>query len=436
MVRPVIRVLGRFQTILTTTGSVVGTLVVNSALGFVYWWIAVRTFSPAASGLAVAAISAMALLGRFGVMGVATAVVGVLPTHTGSRSGLILAAFLVSGAASVLVGVAFSVIAPLLFPSLRPLGESVVAVALFTTGVLLTTVGAVLDTLLIGLVRGSLQLLRNVIFATVKLALILVAGDWFGDSAVGIYATWVAGDLISLLVVGALAGGVGRRGPMTPAPRAEWRRMVDLGRNAMGHHVITLARLAPALLAPILVAGVLSPEANARFYATLLVAGSLQVVAYAATFTLYAVAKQSVEQLHHQVRFTLGLSTLGVTVGVGLLWLTADLVVSVFGWSTSSDDRLLLMLIALFAYPLIVKDHWLALRQLQQDVRRAAAIGGAGALLEVVLAAVGAIVAGVVGLAGGWLVALVVQAVLMARFVYGEAEFRRPRALLGRGATG
>jgi hypothetical protein len=52
----------RFETILTTTGSVAGTVLVNSALGFVYWWVAVRLFSPASVGLAVAAGMAMALL--------------------------------------------------------------------------------------------------------------------------------------------------------------------------------------------------------------------------------------------------------------------------------------------------------------------------------------------------------------------------------------
>jgi O-antigen/teichoic acid export membrane protein len=425
-----VAVLIRFRTILSTTSSVVGTTLVNSGLGFVYWWAAVRVFSPESSGLAVAAISAMSLLGRLAVLGVGTALVGVLPAYAGNKGGLVLAAFLVSSAASVIIGVAFALGAPFLFPTFSPLAAGLFGVGLFTAGCLLTTIGTVFDTILIGVLRGSLQLLRNVIFATVKLALVFVAVAWFGDTESSLFATWMTGDLVSLLVVGAIFV---RRDRIRSIPRPEWRYIFGLGRNAVGHHVLNLARLAPTLITPILVAGILSPEANAEFYVTLLLAGSLQIFAAAATFTLYAVAGQSLDKLHHQVRFTLGLSMSGVTGSFLVLLLVADLLLGLFGWEHSAEDRLLLVLIGLQAYPLIIKDHWIALRRFQQDVRWAAWVVTAGAAMEIVLAAVGAIAGGVIGLAAAWLAAVAIQAALMARFVYGETGFPRLGTLIRSG---
>jgi O-antigen/teichoic acid export membrane protein len=411
-------ILVRFQTILTTTGSVVGTTVVNSAFGFVYWWAAIRIFSPESTGLAVAALSAMALLGRLAVMGLGTAIVGVLPRYDGNRSGLILAAFVLSAASAVILGAGFSLLAPLLFPTFSPLSAGLFAVALFTSGVVLTTMGTVLDTVLIGLLHGWLQLLRNVIFASVKLGLVFVAVGWFGDSEATVYGTWVAGELISLLLVGAL---VVRLGHVVTMPSPEWGSIFGLGRNAMGHHVLNLARVAPALVIPVLVAGLLSPETNSEFYVTLLLGSSLQIVAAASTFTLYAVANQSPEKLHHQVRFTLGLSAAGVSLGVVLLWLGGEILLSLFGFSSTGAEQWLLLLIGLAAYPMIVKDHWVALLRLRQDVRWAASVMTAGAVVEVLFAAAGALLGGLLGLAAAWLIAQLLQAALMTNRVYHAA---------------
>jgi len=424
-------ILVRFQMILTTTGSVVGTTLVNSALGFAYWWVAVRIFSPESTGLAVAALSAMGLLGRLAVMGLGTAIVGVLPNYAGNRSGLILAAFLFAGVSAVVLGVGFTLLAPMLFPTFTPFRASLFVVVLFTSGVVFTTIGTVLDTVLIGLLQGWLQLLRNIIFATCKLVLIWFAAGWFGDNEVAVYATWVAGDLISLVAVGAL---MIRLHHIVFVPSPEWRSIFGLGRNAMGHHVLNLARLAPSLITPVLVAGLLSPRANAEFYVTLLLASSIQIVAAAATFTLYAVANQSPEKLHHQVRFTLALSTAGVTVGVILLWLSGNLLLSLFGWSDSGTGRLLLLLIGLAAYPMIVKDHWIALLRLRQDVRWAAWATTAGAIMEILFAAAGAVFGGLLGLAAAWLVAQLIQGALMATHVYHAAALST-FSRLGRGSA-
>ena len=113
----------------------------------------------------------------------------------------------------------------------------------------------------------------------------------------------------------------------------------------------------------------------------------------------------------------------GVSVGILLLWLLGDLLLSIFGFSDSGEDRLLLLLIGFAAYPMIIKDHWIALRRLRQDVRWAAGVTTAGASFEIVCAAVGAILGGVLGLAAAWLVAQLVQAALMTRHVYHAAAF-------------
>ena len=66
-------------------GSLMAAIVVNSGLGFVFWWLAARTFSPSEVGFAAAAVSAMTLLGTLGVLGLGTLLIGELPRRAGGR---------------------------------------------------------------------------------------------------------------------------------------------------------------------------------------------------------------------------------------------------------------------------------------------------------------------------------------------------------------
>jgi O-antigen/teichoic acid export membrane protein len=67
------------KVMLVNTGSLVGTTTVTSVLGFVYWWLAARQFSPEAVGLSSASVSAMTLLATGCVLGLGTLLVGELP---------------------------------------------------------------------------------------------------------------------------------------------------------------------------------------------------------------------------------------------------------------------------------------------------------------------------------------------------------------------
>jgi hypothetical protein len=52
--------------LIINSSSLVGATFISSGLGFFFWWLAARRFSPEAVGLASAAISAMTLLATIG----------------------------------------------------------------------------------------------------------------------------------------------------------------------------------------------------------------------------------------------------------------------------------------------------------------------------------------------------------------------------------
>ncbi|MGZ6299321.1 MAG: hypothetical protein ACXWMN_02360, partial [Candidatus Limnocylindria bacterium] len=190
------------RTLLTNAGSMVATAVVTSLLGAAFWLVAARYFNQASVGIASAAISAMTLLGFMATVGLGTLLMGELPRLDRGHRSVINAALLSTGSIGAALGLAFVVIAPLASSSFDALTSSWASALVFAVGVGLTALAFVLDQALIGLLRGGLQLSRNMVFTLVKLVALIPVATLVADAGPQwIYGTWTAGIAVSLVVL-------------------------------------------------------------------------------------------------------------------------------------------------------------------------------------------------------------------------------------------
>jgi hypothetical protein len=127
---------------------------------------------------------------------------GELPQRESRAHGLLNAALATAALVGGALGIGFALIAPLVSSGFDPLRESPLSVLIFAVGVALTALTLVLDQALIGLLRGGLQLTRNIVFSVVKLLLLLgVAALAATYGGMGIYTAWAMGALLSLVVL-------------------------------------------------------------------------------------------------------------------------------------------------------------------------------------------------------------------------------------------
>jgi O-antigen/teichoic acid export membrane protein len=131
--------------IVVNAGSLVGSMAVTSVLGFAYWWLAARQFSPEAVGLASATISAMTLLAGFGTLGLDTLLLGELSRHRGREASLISGTLLVVGGVGGCLGIVFAAVAPYFLLDFQALRANIGNIALFVVGVTLTAITFALD---------------------------------------------------------------------------------------------------------------------------------------------------------------------------------------------------------------------------------------------------------------------------------------------------
>lgn len=420
------------RVILTNSSTLLGTWGVTSALGAAFWFLAARSFSPASVGIASAAVAAMTLLATLGTVGLNTLVIGELPGKLHAARELIASYVVAAAAVSAVLGAGFAFAAPLISSELGPLSDTVPMVALFAFGVAVTSATMVLDQGLIGLLRGRTQLWRNVAFSVLKLmALLPLALSGASAAGMDIFATWVAGTLLSVFVVVRPAALRTHGGPASYRPRL--RQLRGLGGLAMSHHAFNLALKAPSMALPVMVVALLSAQANAAFYIASMIAGFLYAVPGSLTTVLYAVCADGPALLGQKVRLTLGVSVALCAGAALVLFAAAEPVLGVFGHSYAHEAAWSLRVLALVAFPMIVKTHFATIRRIENRVGRTVPLVLAGTVMELAFAAVGAEIGGVTGVAVGWAAALSIEAVLMSPTVIrsargrGLAPFHSPR---------
>lgn len=415
----------RNREVLLNAGSVMSTTLVTAVLGAAFWLVAARQFSPDAIGVASAAVSAMTLMGYLAMVGLGTLLMGELPRHQGRHRGLINAALLVSGGIGTALGLVFAIGAPLVSNELGALDESLLAIAIFAVGVGMTAAVAVLDQALVGLLRGGLQLTRNIVFSAVKLAVLLVFGLVLTDpNGVWIYSAWIAGIAISLLV---LARFYARRGEEDLRPRL--RLLVEMRRDAVSHHLFNLSVRAPDLILPLIVVSLLSAEANANFYIAWMIGSFGFMVPVSLSSVLFAVGSGDPERVSDRYRLSVGISLALGFLAVAVVMVAGGPILGLFGPTYEQQALTTLQILAFGVFPETIKAHFLSISRLERRISQAMPLVIGGMALELVGAIAGALLIGLSGVAAGWLIAVCIEAALMSRTVLRFLRLLPPRHL-------
>jgi O-antigen/teichoic acid export membrane protein len=415
--------LGNVITLVATTG-------ITAVLGFAYWALAARIFSQRSVGYGSAAVSAMTLIGTLGMLGMGTVLIGELPKRK-QRAGLVSAALIACGLGSLILGLVFVAVAPHVSSHFSYVTSTLQQDAIFVIGVVLTAVSLVFDQATIGLLRGGLQLSRNLAFAAVKLAALpaaaMILHDEFGF---GILVAWVGGTALSLVPVAVRLSLTGS----AVLPRPDWAVLRGLGRTALAHNWLNIAITVPLTLIPVLVTIVVSASANAAFYAAWTLSGFLKIVPTHLSTVLFAVAAADPQVIARKLRLTLRLSLLIGLPAMAVLGLFAHLALSMFGPGYARAATLPLELLVIGYLPGIPKMHYMAVCRATGRIPRAAAILTAAAVAEVTAAVLGGESGGLKGLSIALLAVYIVEGlvttppVLRAALGHGRHRHSVPSA--------
>jgi O-antigen/teichoic acid export membrane protein len=394
----------RALSMLPNSLALIAAKVATLSLGFLFWLVAARLFPPGQVGLAAGAVAAVLLCTQLGLLGAGAAVISLLPKHARSPSRLLDTALTLVMASGTLVGLAFVGLAAGVFPELGVVGSSATYTLLFAAMSVFGAVGVLLDQVSTSLRRGDEALGRGVLNGALSLVCVGALGAGVaGAGSMAIFACWVVG--------GAAACALGvlqlRRG----TARYRWRPRLEpgLARRLVGlglpNHVLTLADRAPGLVLPIIVTELLSPEANAYWYAVWMMAWVVFVIPVQVGMTVFAEATRApaaIDRLvRHGVRVSLGL---GVLAAAGLAAL-ASVALSLMGsrYAIAGTDALRVLVWGVV--PAAIVQAYYARSRAAHRLREAIATATVSGVLTVAAAATAGVLWGLTAMAAAWVLA-------------------------------
>jgi O-antigen/teichoic acid export membrane protein len=370
----------------------------TAVLGFVYWWLAARSFPAAAVGVQSALISAMTFVATLGEAGFGTMLVGEAHGEGDGAAAMIAAAVLAGTGATLILALPIGGL--LLHYAWMTLPTTV----LFELGCALTGFCFVVDGALMGLLHGNWQLYRNALLSVLKLGLLLIAVA-MTHNGTAIMLTWIVSLGISLAVVCWHASI--RRVLILASPN--FRSLSGRISVVMRHHALNLTAAAPFFIMPVVVTACVGPAVNAAFYAGWMFFFVGQLVPVSLTTILFAVGSVDPALQPQRLRFSFILCLGFSVVMAGVLALFSDHILGLFNPAYPALASSAVRLLGLGLLGAAVRHHYILLMRMRGSMMTAALWLGVGACLEICLAAAGGVVGGVDWLTIGWLVAVTVQ---------------------------
>lgn len=412
--------------LLRNAGSLAATTGLTSLFGFVYWIIAAHGFSQEAVGYGSASISAMGLLGTVGAFGLGTLLIGELPRRQ-ARGGLFAAALATSGLGSLILGIGFPFIAEACGAKFPGFAGTPSRVAIFAAGVALTGASLVFDDGTIGLMRGGVQLSRNLLMSVAKLAVLpvmaVVLHDVYG---VGLMLAWVIGTGVSFLPAAIMLMRNGTR----IFHRPDWGLLRRLSKIAMAHNWLNLALATPPRLIPVVVTIVVSPSANAAFYVAFMLANFLFMVPMSLSTVLFAIAAASPELIAEKLRFAIRVSLMVGLPGMAVLAVSAHYILGIFGSGYSNLATLPLWLLIIGYIPWLPKAQYIAVCRATGKLTKAATVLSTAAACEIAAVVIGGKLGGLDGLSYAYIAVLFGEGFVTAPTVL-RAAYARTAAATG-----
>ncbi|MCK3780862.1 hypothetical protein MZK49_29780 [Ensifer sesbaniae] len=384
-------------------------LIANSGLtamlGLAFWFLAARYSTPEAIGLGGAITATIVNLSNAAQLNFGNFLVRFVPT-IGKRAGrLILFAYSVSVAASILVAGIFLLVVGAFMPKLDVLTESAGVMAWFVVTVAIWSVFALQDSALSGLRQSIWVPLSKTTYQFVKI-LLLVPLTLFGLGWEAIALSWTAPVALFVLAVNLLI--FKRLVPATEdtpgyEQRIHWQSMA---RYFGWDYIGAVSMMAAWTATPLVVLNLVGAAESASFFVAWTIFTSLYYVGSSMGLSLLAEGASNGGRLRTLAADAAVLSVVPLLGLVTLMVMFAHPIMSVFGAAYADAGASILRILALASLVSAVLSIYLSIARTKGWIRSVAAAEFSVMALALVLGAFLVRREGPIGMAEAWLLAM------------------------------
>jgi len=391
-------------TLFANSGALAVGTIATAALGFVYWWLAARSFPPEVIGRVSALLSVMGLVGLLGEAGLGTLLIGETVRHRARAPGLTAAAAAVGVVLAVVLALLLVVAEANLISGRGPI-DGWLEASLFVLGCGLTVLSMVGDQALVGNLNGTGRMTQQVLFSLFKLMLIAAAVVAGSTSDEAILMTWVTSQLASWIAFDLLSRGGARR----LVARPDFGLLHALRRKIFDHYTLDVALQAPGIIMPYLVLVLLSPVTTAAFASVWMLVSTAAVVPAVLATVLFPVVRAGSKQSRHLFLVSLTASLLFSLTCAVFIFTYSQEILGLFNPAYPEIAGSSLRFLGFCLLGLTLKFHACTLARLGDAMQKASLWFALGGLLELGFLVAGARYGGLQGLVLGWTLAVSIE---------------------------
>jgi O-antigen/teichoic acid export membrane protein len=388
----------------------------NLILGFVFWVIAARYYSPNDVGTISAVLSSMFLIAMISSLGFPTSLVFYLPRDGKNAGRMINSCIIASIAASIVFSSIYISGIDIWTPALGSMFGSLEYNIIFMAVTIFSTVSSLISGSFTAGRRASFHMTKETLFGSVKiLPLALLSG--FG--AMGIFLSWGIG-LVFALILGFILLSIVWKGYL---PRLALDPIIkSMAGYSAWNYLAGIFNALPRLVLPIMIVNLISPESTGFFFIAMMVAGLLYGIPQSISSSLLAETSDGGElwdKVGRAIRFNAAL----VLPGFLLFVFFGKFVLNLFNPSYAQNASTTLIILATASLPLSVNNIFTGVRNSQKKVKSVVKINFAISVITLSLAVPFMSMWGIDGAAGAFLLANTAAAIAVIYRMSNPAQF-------------
>ncbi len=386
------------DSLIKNTIYLISTQFLNLILGFFFWIIAARGYSPNEIGIASALISSMFLIVLISTLGFPTTLQYFLPRENQNARIIINSCIITCIIASLIISLIFIIGLDIWA---QPLKSIVIDIKVAPAFVLITTastVSGLIGGAFIAGRRASFQLAKETLFGFVK---ILPLHFFLGFGAMGIFFSWGIGLMFSSLLGFILLPFVWKG--YLPIPRFD-PIINKMAYFSIGNYLVSIFSTLPRLALPVIIVNVGSPESTGFFFIAMTVAGILYAIPASLSSSLLTESSERGEfrdKIFKAIKFNFVLLFSGLIFFI----LFGKYVLNLFNPAYGENASTTLVILALTSIPLSVNTIFTVIRNVQKRISSIMIFNAVIAIITLALSVPFLRIYGIEGAAMAYLVA-------------------------------
>ena len=382
--------------------------VVSAILGFFFWMLVARCYTPHDVGLATALISAANLLVMFSLLGFNFGVTRFLPNE-GDKQGMINSCLTIILLFSILLSAIFILGIDIWSPILLFVRENMVFLLFFIVFSVATALVRLQQTIFVALRSAELSFIQNTILSILKLIflLLLVAFGVFG-----IISSWAIAACITL-IFSTFFLMPRRVKSYLPIPTIKKKMVRDMFHISSGNYIAENFAAIPNSVLPLMIVNVLNPEMNAYFFMALAISNILIMIPLAVNSSLFVEGSYAPEQFRNNVIKVIKFTFLLIIPAILGIFIFGDKLLLLFGKAYAENGFYVLCILVLSVIPFAINKLYMTIKNVQVKVKPIICLNVLISTLTIGLSYVLMIEIGLIGAAMGYTLSQGIGAVVV-----------------------